>query len=195
MKQTDLNAFLRRSETMGVHFFTKDALQRAFPDDDAIALERSLFRHVTAGRIDRPARNVYASPRVGLDLPCAWAAFVKFVRPLDRWYLSLETRLSELGAISQVASVVTLVSSGRSNTYDKTPYGKIEVCHRSVLPEVEELDWDDRRGVWLASPDQAYADMKALARGARDLVDLDELKAAQEEFEPYDLYSRPGATP
>ncbi len=185
MKLADLNSFLRRAEAMGVFFYTKDTLQRAFPGDDPIALERALRRHVDAGQIVHPARNVYASLRAGLELPCAWASFVRFLRPLDRFYLSLESRLSELGAISQVSSTITLVSSGRSNLF-ATPYGRVEICHRNVLPEVSELDWDDRREIWLASPERAVADMKALARATLDLVDPDEVVEAQSEFVPCD---------
>jgi len=194
MKHTELNAFLRRVETMGVYFYTKDTLQRAFPSDDPVALERALGRHVASKLIDRPARNVYASPRAGLDLPCGWSSFVRFMRPLDRFYLSLETRLSELGVISQVTSVITLVSSGRSNNFD-TPYGKIEVNHLKTLPEVESLEWDDRREVWLASPMRAYEDMKSLSNRSIDLVDMDELEAAEDEFAPSDIYETSRATP
>ena len=82
-------------------------------------------------------------------------------------YLSLETALSDAGAISQVPmNWISLMSSGRSHVVNCGDYGHIEFVHTAQHPNdlVGELAYDPDRRLWRASVRQALRDMKATRR-------------------------------
>lgn len=184
MTRLELLEFLRECETMGVLFLPRAVLRCRFDSEDDEAFERALCRHVKNGIIERPARGLYASPRAGLDARCAWADFIRILRPLDALYLSLETRLAEVGAISQQPQLVTLVTSGSPGSFE-TPYGRIELVHSSLVATVASGDvvYDEARRIHIASPRRAFQDMLRLNRSTVDLVDKEDLDEAQDEFE------------
>lgn len=169
---------------MGVLFLPRAVLRHRFEAEGEDAFERALRRHVRAGLIERPARGLYASPQAGFGARCAWAQFIQILRPLDAFYLSLETRLAEVGAISQQPQLVTLVTSGQAGVFD-TPYGRLELVHSNLVPTMASgaIASDEARGVFVASPRRAYEDMLRLKRSTVDLVDLEDLDDAQAEFE------------
>ncbi len=103
------------------------------------------------------------------------------MRPDDLTYLSLETRLSELGVISQVPSVITCMTTGAGGWYD-TAIGTIELVHTKRSPRAlrQQLTFDEGRGYYVASPELAYKDLRLLKR-TLDLVDLDALAEVIEE--------------
>lgn len=184
MKRLELIQFMEECEMKGVVFFPLALLRHRFANEDDEAFKKSLGRHVSDKLIDRPARGLYASPRAGLGSTCAWSQFIQTLRPLDAFYLSLETRLAEVGAISQQPQLVTLVTSGPAGSHD-TPYGRIELVHSTSIPTMASGDVapDEARGVFVASPRRAYEDMLRLNRSTVDLVDLEDLDDAQAEFE------------
>jgi hypothetical protein len=86
---------------------------------------------------------------------------------MDYCYVSLESRLSELGLISQIPGVLTLMTSGRSQRYE-TLYGAIEFTHtqRDVpsLCEADEIVYDNDRAIHVATADCALRDLKRVGR-------------------------------
>lgn len=111
---------------------------------------------------------------------------IDHMRPDDLTYLSLETRLSELGVISQVPSVITCMTTGAGGWYD-TAIGTIELVHTKRAPRAlrQHLTFDEGRGYYVASPELAYKDLRLLKR-TLDLVDLDALaEVIQEEAVEY----------
>jgi hypothetical protein len=66
-------------------------------------------------------------------------------------YLSLETVLSDAGAISQIPmNWITIISSGRSNIIDCGAFGKIEFIHTTTSPKRSsdaktDFTWEMRR--------------------------------------------------
>jgi hypothetical protein len=88
-------------------------------------------------------------------------------------YISLETSLSDAGAISQMPiNWITLMSAGRSNTIDCGVWGSIEFVHTAKRPDAvaSQLHYDTRCHLWRASLALALQDMRATRRNL-DLID------------------------
>jgi hypothetical protein len=96
------------------------------------------------------------------------------LRPWDFKYLSLESALSEAGVISQIPSRLTLMTTGRTQTF-ATPYGIIEFVHTAQKPEDlrHQVVWDNRKGFPVATAKRALGDLKHVRRNL-DLVMIDE---------------------
>lgn len=88
-------------------------------------------------------------------------------------YISLESALSDAGAISQIPmNHVTLMSSRRTATIRCGEFGAIEFVHTKKRPGelASELTYDGHCHLWRASVGLAIRDMKA-AKRSLDLVD------------------------
>lgn len=175
MRIQDLIKTLDRWDQRGFWAFTTPTLKMLFPESDR-ARTKALTAHQAAGLIERIARGLYINPRAR-NLPVdLLSALVAWLRPWDLSYLSLESALSEAGLISQIPSRLTVMTTGRSQTFT-TPYGTIEFTHTAQTPEqlrqgraAGDLVWDSQRSLWLATPARARRDL-AKARRNLDLVE------------------------
>jgi hypothetical protein len=80
-------------------------------------------------------------------------------------YVSLESALSEYGAISQIPiDRLTVMTTGRKGTY-QTPYGIIEFTHtkRPVRDIVQHIR-DIKRPLRIATAQTAWRDLKRVGR-------------------------------
>ena len=163
---TTLNSW---DDKAGIWAFPSHTLNLLFREDVGTML-KALARHQEAGVIQRVARGLYVNPRARSLPPDVLSALVPFIRPWDFNYLSLESVLSEAGWISQVPSRLTLMSTGRSETFG-TPYGTLEFVHTARDPEsiVNELTYDSQREMTVATPARALRDLNRVGRN-RGLV-------------------------
>jgi len=115
------------------------------------------------------ARGLYVNPRAHSLLSDVLSALVGWLRPWDFNYLSLECVLAEAGWVSQIPFRLTVMTTGRSQTFH-TPYGTIEFTHTARDPRQLRTDvaWDARRALWVATPALALAH-KDLAATRRNL--------------------------
>jgi len=83
----------------------------------------------------------------------------------DYSYVSLESALSEYGAISQIPiDRLTVMTTGRKGEY-KTPYGTIEFTHtKRNLQNILQSMRDVGRPLRLANPMAAWRDLKRTGR-------------------------------
>lgn len=93
-----------------------------------------------------------------------------FLRPTDDFYLSCESILSEHGWISQLPFCLTFVTTGRSYRYS-TLLGDIDFVHTEEDSSTwrGQLQRNDERQIWEATPEKAFADLKRYRRNL-DLV-------------------------
>ncbi|MBX8497782.1 hypothetical protein [Pseudomonas cichorii] len=128
-----------------------------------------MARHVRAGIVEKIAPTLYSNPFLG---PPAAGLFrlTNFLRPLDSFYLSCESVLSEHGWISQLPFCLTFVTTGRSYRYS-TPLGDIDFVHTEEDPGSwhGHITRNEDRQVWEASPEKALADLQRYKRNL-DLV-------------------------
>jgi hypothetical protein len=88
--------------------------------------------------------------------------------------VSLESAMSEYGAISQIPiDRVTVMTTGRKGIYE-TPYGVIEFTHtrRPVADILEHIHRVEGRPLRVASKAAAWRDLKRVGRNTA-LVDLE----------------------
>lgn len=100
----------------------------------------------------------------------------KALRPGEYNYVSLESILSEYGAISQIPlDRITIMTTGRKGVY-KTPYGTIEYTHtkRDWSDILKEIKTVEKRPLRIASKKIAWRDLKRVGRNT-NMVNLGEL--------------------
>ena len=91
-------------------------------------LKLMMKRLADQGVLIRAARGVYVNPHARSMPGDVRAGLVRFLRPSAVTYVSLESKLSEAGAISQVATTLTCMTTGSPGRFD-TPWGTIEFTH------------------------------------------------------------------
>lgn len=146
-----------------------------FPADSAKSLEMSLRRFVRDGTLHRACRGVYALPRARSDVGHTVEHVAIALRRGQYSYVSLESALSEYGAISQVPlSVLTVMTTGRSGRV-RTAWGSIEFTHtKRSRPAVLAGMVDIGRPLRFARARTALEDLRHVGRNLH-LVDREEL--------------------
>ena len=152
---------LREWDKRGRYVFPKHMLRRIFWDDSEIAFDRGLARLIDSGTLVRACRGVYVYPHAR----CADGHTIEHVviamRPTEYNYVSLESALSEYGAISQIPmGTLTVMTSGQKGKV-KTPYGIIEFTHtdRPCSELVAGLLRQPGRPLRIAREDIAWRDL------------------------------------
>ena len=166
---------LARHDRQGRHVFTRRDLAMLFRRDSPDALAAGLRRLVNSGVLARAARGVYVfalSAHLGED---TLEFIARAMREGEYSYISLESALSEYGAISQVPiGRITVMTTGRKGEY-KTPFGVIEFTHtgRPVEQFIPRI-FDRGRPLRIADKHLAWRDLKRVGRNT-DLVDQEAL--------------------
>lgn len=156
---------LNHWDQQGRHVFTRGDLATIFHEDSPRALKGALRRLVADEILLRPARGVYV---YALGRNPGRDTLEHVARALRRGqynYVSLESALSEYGAISQIpVDRLTVMTTGRRGEY-ATPFGTIEFTHTKRSP-VDILSGvrDVRRPLKLATPAAAWRDLKRVGR-------------------------------
>ena len=157
-------------------FNTAD-LAKIFHEDSPRALKASLKRLVGGEVLSRPVRGIYL---YALSRNRDGNLIEQIARVLRRGeynYVSLESALSEYGAISQIpVDRLTVMTTGRSGRYTTT-LGVIEFTHTERRPgEILQGVHDIGRPLKFATPATAWRDLKRVGRNTH-LVDEAELAA------------------
>ena len=153
----------------GVWAFTP-ATFAAFMDEPKPAyLKLRMKRLADDGILSRAVRGVYVNPRARSLPSDVRGGLLRFVRPREVTYVSLESRLAELGAIPQTATTLTCMTTGSPGHFD-TPWGAIELTHtdREIAVGCDVSARDD--GVLEASAERAARDLRRVGRNV-DLID------------------------
>jgi hypothetical protein len=115
---------------------------------------------------------------------------LRFLRPRQISYVSLETKLSEAGAISQISTALTCMTTGSPGTF-VTPWGIIEFTHTDRAINLEKDTYRGEDGALEATVSRAARDLRRVGRNV-DLIDPVTLADAiteqssheQQTFEP-----------
>jgi predicted transcriptional regulator of viral defense system len=172
MKRVELIGVLREMEEAGRYIFTRQHLARLFPDDEPSAFAGSLERLVRDGLLLRISRGLYLNPHARLDRSYVLEQIAIFMRRGCFNYVSLESVLSEFGAISQApVDRLTVMTTGRRGTY-RTPFGVIEFTHtkrsrEDILQSTRRLEG---RPLRVATLQAAWRDLKRVGRNT-EMVD------------------------
>ena len=133
MTRNELLNCLTTWDDRGRYVWTQRDLAMLFPQDSSKSMEMSLRRFVRDGTLQRACRGVYVLPRAHADKGHTIEHVAIALRRGHFSYVSLESALSEYGAISQIPlSVLTIMTTGRSATV-QTVWGAIEFTHTKRL--------------------------------------------------------------
>ncbi len=175
MNLMTLNQVLQAQDRQGRWLFTAGQLRR-LTGDSPKAFEAAVRRHCQRGLLQRVAHGLYAHPHARSVSSNRLEVVARQLRPMDYSYVSIESRLSELGLISQIPGVLTVMTSGRSRRCE-TAYGTIEFTHtgRDVpsLINSGQVVFDAERGIHVATPERARSDLKRVGRNL-DLLQTEE---------------------
>lgn len=163
---------LRHWDRLGRHVFTRKQLAKLFPDDNPRTFSEGLNRLVHSGLLVRACRGVYVNPHAHSLDSRVIERIAQALRPGTYSYVSLESLLSESGAISQIPlDRLTVMTTGRKGVYS-TPYGVIEFTHtkRPVSDVLSRIRQVNGRPLRIASPEVAWRDLKRVGRNTQ-LVD------------------------
>ena len=134
-----------------------------------------LGRLVKQGVLEHAARGVYVNPLSRLSRRYLIEKIAVCLRRGEYSYVSLESALSEYGAISQIPmSRITVMTTGRSATI-RTPYGVIEFTHtkRSPADILRSTLIMKERPLRIARVETALRDLRRVGRNL-DMVNLED---------------------
>jgi len=165
MKKTPAIRIFTEWDAKGRYVYTLNDLAKLFPEDSPRTLQEGTNRLVKSGVLQRVCRGIYLYAFSQARDSNVIEQIAKTLRRGDYNYVSLESALSEYGAISQIpVDRLTVMTTGRKGEY-KTPYGIIEFTHtkrklRDILKSMKEVG----RPLRLASPMAAWRDLKRVGR-------------------------------
>ena len=151
--------------------FTLADLAKLFHRDRHKTLLAALRRLVDDGVLRRAGRGVYVYMLASDVEPSLIEKIAVALRRGYYSYTSLETALSEYGAISQIpVDRLTVMTTGRKGVYE-TAWGTIEFTHTKRLPaDILDSTRDVGRPLRMATPQTAWRDLKRVGRNTQ-LVD------------------------
>ncbi len=166
MTRNELQGALGEWDKRGRYVFSHHDLRRLFPDETPKAFEKSLARMVAHGLLERVARGIYVNPSAASRDGYTIEHIAKALRPGEYNYVSLESALSEYGAISQIPiDRLTVMTTGRRGTY-RTRYGTIEFTHtkRALDDVLKSMLSAPNRPLRVATLEAARRDLRRTGR-------------------------------
>lgn len=165
MHQTTAIQRLAACDKTGRYVFTYRDLAKIFPEDSVRTLQAGLKRLVQQGILINPAKGIYLYSLSRHKDSNTLEQIAKTIRRGEYNYVSLESALSEYGAISQIPiDRLTVMTTGRKGEY-KTPFGTIEFTHtKRPVSDIVSNRVDVGRPLKLASKAAAYRDLKRVGR-------------------------------
>src|SRR5580700_10606977 len=128
MKRSEMNLKLSQADSAGVWAFTPASFSALMGGIEPGYLKLMMKRLADQGILIRAARGVYVNPHARSRPSDVRRGLLRFLRPREINYVSLESKLSEAGAISQITTALTCMTTGSSGRFE-TPWGIIEFTH------------------------------------------------------------------
>src|SRR5882757_3813523 len=183
MKRSDLNKKLSQADASGVWAFTPSSFSALMGGIEPAYLKLMTKRLSDQGVLIRAARGVYVNPHARSRPADVRRGLLRFLRPREINYVSLEAKLSEAGVISQMTTALTCMTTGSPGRFD-TPWGAVEFTHTDRKIEVgTDVVLND--GTLEATVRIAARDLRRVGRNL-DLVDEEILADAIAEEESRD---------
>jgi len=184
MKRLELLGKLMEADRNGVWAFTPASFGALFEKGDPNYLKLMMKRLADQGVLTRAARGTYVNP-LARSLPSdIRRGLIRFLRPREVSYVSLESKLSEAGAISQIAAALTCMTTGASGTFE-TPWGIIEFTHTDRDVDIGNEVYCGDGGTLEATVRRAARDLRRVGRNV-DLIDSETLADAISEEQPHE---------
>lgn len=169
-RQTALEV-LSQWDDKGRYVFTLHDLAKLFPEDRPKTLQEGVNRLVRSGLLQRACRGVYVYSLARSHDSHTIERIAQAMRRGEYNYISLESALSEYGAIAQIPiDRLMVMTTGRKGTY-RTPWGTIEFTHtKRAVNDIVAGIRSTTRPLRVATPQTAWRDLKRVGRNTH-LVD------------------------
>lgn len=174
---TLLRSTLERCGEKNHCLFSLEDFLSLFPDFTEENLRMLLSRGVQKGILERVCKGIYLYPKADYDSSLLLFAVAAKLRCDHFNYVSFETVLSRHGLISQLPlGWIVVMTRGRRGIINCGRFGSVEFIHTQSVSDkkLSQLHLDSVTGMWWASPQVAFQDMKK-ARRPLDLVDQEAL--------------------
>ena len=138
-----------------------------FPAFTEENLRMLLSRSAKSGTLERVCKGIYLYPKSGYDSSLVLFKVAAKLRADCLNYVSLESVLSNSGAISQqLLGWITIMTTGRSGKISCGRFGTVELIHTAKPAEkiMPHLRLDTQTGMWWADEELALRDMKDAKR-------------------------------
>jgi hypothetical protein len=157
----------------GVWAFTPATFSAVIGDPKPNYLKLMMKRLADQNVLTRAARGVYVNSHARSMPSDVRAGLIRFLRPRELTYVSLESKLSEVGAISQVTTALTCMTTGSPGRFN-TPWGAIEFTHtaREIALGSDVYARDD--GVLEATVKRSARDLRRVGKNT-GLIDEETL--------------------
>ncbi len=177
VKRNQAMQTLAHWDRQGRFVYTLADLRKLF-SEDGVTLQATLRRLKGEGTLDQVTRGVYLYTFAHSQDGFIIEHIAKAMRRGHYSYISLESALSEYGAISQIPiDRLTVMTTGRSGEY-KTSFGTIEFTHtKRDAAQILQGVCDQSRPLRFAKPATAWRDLKRVGRNVH-LVSLEALEGA-----------------
>jgi hypothetical protein len=184
MKRSELIKRLLEVDRSDVWAFTTASFGALSGKTEPNYLKLMMKRLTDQGVLVRAARGLYVNP-AARSLPAdVRRGLLRFLRPREISYVSLESKLSEAGAISQITAALTCMTTGSPGTFE-TPWGIIEFTHTDRNIDLEKDVYRRDDGTLEATVARAGRDLRRVGRNL-DLVDPETLAEAIAEEKSYE---------
>lgn len=173
MNQNNALNVLKHWGKQGLYVFTKHELSKLFPDDNPKSFSEGLRRLSKSGILTHACRGIYVNEDAMIPDGYTLERIAKALRRGEYNYVSVESMLSEYGAISQILiDRLTVMTTGRSGEY-KTLYGVIEFTHtkRPILDILDSTHKVEGRPMRIATKQTAWRDLKRIGRNTEMVTD------------------------
>jgi hypothetical protein len=183
MKRRDLNQKLAQADIAGIWAFTPPSFSTLMGGTNPAYLKLMMKRLADQGVLIRAAKGVYINPHARSRPADVRRGLLRFLRPREINYVSLEAKLSEAGVISQMTTALTCMTTGSPGQFD-TPWGAVEFTHTDRKIEVgTDVIFNDE--TLEATVRIAVRDLRRVGRNL-DLIDEEILADAISEEEGLD---------
>jgi hypothetical protein len=135
MKRRDLNEKLAQADIAGIWAFTPPSFSTLMGGVDPAYLKLMMKRLSDQGVLIRATKGIYVNPNARSRPADVRRGLLRFLRPREISYVSLEAKLSEAGVISQMTTALTCMTTGSPGRFD-TPWGAVEFTHTDRKIEV-----------------------------------------------------------
>jgi hypothetical protein len=173
MKTRSLLQKLDDMDRRGVWAFTTATFSALLGEPEPSYLKLRMKRLADQRVLTRAARGVYVNPRARSMPNDVRGGLIRFLRPREISYVSLESKLSEAGAISQVTTALTCMTTGSAGRFD-TPWGAIEFTHTDRYIGLGTDVHARADGVLEATVERSARDLRRVGRNT-DLIDREAL--------------------
>ncbi|MGB9694360.1 MAG: hypothetical protein ACP5SB_01775 [Caldisericaceae bacterium] len=159
MTLKELLDYMKYLQKENIYVLSLNDIHIRFAEEDRNSIISEMSRFVNSGVVKKLTYNFYINPFLDESKERILIEFVKKVRQLEFFYLSLDYRAFELGLISQTPNVMTFVTTNGLSKFYVTTLG-MNVSFVKQKKSMKGIHFDKERGIYVADKERVLYDAK-----------------------------------